>query len=282
MSDLAYGARSGGEQEGGSSNVSEQNVSTPQVSQPERMEQQGNEQVTLTKKDMEVWAQRIKDEAIQEATKRAQSMTDKMGSRLDKEIQVALETAKQSIELGKQAGIQYTPEQEQAIRDKAINSAYAKLNQPEVSPPQDSAVPQAQHTGQDQGQQSIDPSWQWVNQEVHRIMNETGVYISGEEANKMILGEDGGQGLSPYQYIQAFESLARQRQQNISHPRGPNPAIPSYVQGGKSTESQTALKNAYLKELEQIKSGTHPTIKKGQIKNIQDMENEYRRKGLEF
>ena len=280
MSDQAYGTRPGGEQGGGTPNASGQEVLAQKDGQSAGQEPQGNEQVVVTRKDLEAWAQRIKEEAIEESTKRAQSMTDKMGSRLDKEIQGALEQATNAIELGKQAGMKYTPEQEQAIRDKAINAAYTKLNQPGQSSPQ-SSEPPVLPGQQDAGPQSANPLV-WVNQEVQRIMTETGVFIPPEEANQLIVGEGGDTEISPYQYIQAFESLARQRQSNTRQPTGLNPAIPSYVQGGKSSETQTALRSQYQKEIEQIKAGTHPSIKRGETNALQQMENEYRRKGLEF
>lgn len=274
MGEQVYGTRSGGEQEAGTSNASDQNVSTPQGGQPEGQEQKGSE-LQITPQYLKEMEQRI----IEEATKRAQSMTDKMGSRLDKEIQTALNVATQSIELGKQAGIQYTPDQEQAIRDRAINSAYAKLNQQDQSSPQSSAQQPAPQP-QDQGVQPNDP-WGWVGQKVERIMRETGVYIPPEEANKLILGEGLDQELDPFQYVQAFESLARQRQLN-SQPQGPSAAIPSYVTGGKAPAAQSALRQAYDKEMAQIAQGTHPNIKRGQTMGIQNLQIAYREKGLDI
>jgi hypothetical protein len=270
MGDEVYGTRPGGEQEGGTSNASGQEVSVPQGSQPAGQELEGSE-LRITPEYLKEMEQRI----IEEATRRAQSMTDKMGSRLDKEIQSALERATETIELGKQAGIKYTPEQEQAIRDKAINTAYTKLNQQDPSSTQNSAQPQ------DQGSQPNDPGV-WVSQEVQRIMGETGVYIQPEEANKLILGENGENKLTPYQYIQAFESLARQRQLNQNQPQGRSPAIPSYVTGGQASTSQSALRQAYDKEIAQINRGTHPTIKRGETLAIQNLEIAYKQRGLEL
>jgi hypothetical protein len=273
MGEQVYGTRSGGEQEGGTSLASDQNVSRQQGSQPEGQERRGSE-LTITPEYLKEMEQRI----IEETTRRAQSMTDKMGSRLDKEIQTALQVATQSIELGKQAGIQYTPEQEQAIRDKAINSAYAKLNQPDQSSPSYSEQ-QEEMQMQDQMGQQANP-WMWVNLEVQRIMRDTGVYIPPEEADKLIIGEDTDQEISPYRYIQAFESLAQQRKSNSSQPQGPSAAIPSYVTGGKAPGSQSALQQQYDKEMAQIAKGTHPTIKRGQHMAIQNLQIAYRNKGL--
>lgn len=211
-------------------------------------------------------------------------MTDKMGSRLDKEIQSALQTATQAIELGKQSGVKYTPEQEQAIRDRAINSAYERLNQPnQQSSPQDSAPQQqpTQQPKQDQGNQP-DPAWVAAGQRIQRIMAETGVYIPPEEANKLILGDNPQGPADPFEYVQAFESLARQRQLNNSQPRGPNPNIPSLATGGRPPASQGALRQNFDKEMAQIRAGNHPSIKRGDIPAIQQLEISYREKGLDI
>jgi hypothetical protein len=270
MSEQTYGTPTGGGTEGGTSPASDDNVSNPQGSQPEGQEQKGNEYVTKA----EFMSK------IDEVLRASQSMTDKMGSRLDKEIQSALDQAKQAIDLGKQAGMKYTPEQEQAIRDRAINTAYSRLNQDPQSQPQNSVQQPAQQPKQDMG----NPATQLINQEINRIMRETGVFIPPEEANALILGEgENLRSMSPLQYVQAFEGLARQRQLN-SQPSGPNPSIPSYVTGGKAPTSQTALRQQYEKEIAQIKNGTHPTIKRGgnSVMAIQNLEISYRKRGLDI
>lgn len=265
----AYGSQGGGGDGEGTPSASSKEVSTQEGSQSEGQEPQGNEQY-VTRQDLET----LKEEVIRQA----QSMTDKMGSRLDKEIQSALTEATRSIELAKEAGMEFTPQMEQAIRDKAINKAYANLNQQQPSSPQVSGNLAQQQTQQTQ-EQGNQPS-SFVEQEVHRIMAETGVYISPDEANRLIIPE--GETLTPYQYIQAFEQIAKQRQQNISQPQGPNPNIPSYVSGGKPASPQTALRREYEKELRQIRDGSHPKIRRGDLPAIQRLEIEYRKKGLDI
>ena len=269
MSDQTYGTLPGGEGGGGTPPVSGNEVSAQTDSQSAGQELTGsNEVVTLQHlREMEA---RI----VEEVTRRAQSMTDKMGSRLDKEIQAAIDKASEVIAIGKDAGITYTPEQEQSIRDKAINQAYAKLqhseeqSQPSVSAPQE------------QGSQQASP-WGWVSQEAQRIMTETGVFISPDEANKLIMGEGGENQVTPFQYVQAFEQLARNRQVNRGQPQVP-PGIPSFATGGKSTESATALRQQYEKEMSQVRSGKHPSVRRGDIMGIQRIEAEYRNKGLDI
>jgi len=206
-------------------------------------------------------------------------MTDKMGSRLNKEIESALQDATKTIELGKKAGVPFTPEQEQAIRQNAIDTVYANMGKQEPqSQPQDSGNIQPK---QDQGGQQNDP-WGWVNGKIHQLMGETGVYITSDEANKLIIGENDPKSVDPYEYLKAFETLVRQRQQNNRQPQGLNPAIPSYATGGRSTTSKSALQDQYDKEMALIVKGQHPTITRGDQMGIQRMKNAYRAKGLDI
>jgi len=266
----AYGSQPGGDNGEGTPNASGTPISGQEGSQPEGQESQANEQQYVTKQEFQ--------SRLDEVLRSAQSMTDKMGSRLDKEIQSALNNATQAIELGKQAGVPYTPEQEQKIRDQAINMAYNKM---QTQQGQESQAPASAQQAQEGGKQTYDPQWGWANQEVVRIMGETGVFIPGNEANDIILGKDRANKLTPYQYVQAFERIARQRQQNNFQPQGRNPAIPSYAQTGQAQTSKTALRQQYDRERAQIRSGEHPTIKKGDIMGIQRLEIEYRQKGLD-
>lgn len=260
-----YGSQLGGGDGQGSSATSDENVSEPQGSQPSPQEPTADEQ-PITRKDLEALKQ--------EVLRSTQSMTDGAVSRMDKKFQDAIARAKETIELGKQAGVQYTPQQEKAIRDRFIDQVYEQtVNDGAETPPQDSQRMPAQ---QDQG---YNPVAALVTAEVQRIMAETGVYISGEEADKAIIG-DGSRQISPFQYIEAFKNLAKQKQQGQSG--APNPSIPSFVPGGKPTTSQAALRQRYDQELAQIRDGTHSTITRGDHYAIQKMESEYRRQGLEL
>jgi len=272
MSENAYGSQSGGDGGGGTPPASDKEVSFPQGGQPEGQEPQGNEQVISPQylKEME---QRILDEA----TKRAQSMTDKMGSRLDKEIQSALSDVQKSVDLAEKSGVQLTEEQKRAMRDQAINDTYSRLNeQPGGSAPQSSVQKQ-----QDERVQANDP-WLWVNEEVHRLMDRTGVHISPKEANELIVGENDPADVTPYNYIKAFESLIVQRQQNTNQPQGLNPAVASYVTGGRSSTSKSALQSEYDQQIALITSGKHPTIVRGDHMGLQKLKNAYRQKGLDI
>lgn len=281
--DNAYGSGLGGGQGAGTPPASDQQVSEPAGSQPEGQEQIGNEQQVITRKDLDALIAKVKEETLDEATRRAQSMTDKLGSRVDKEIQSALNQAKQSIELIKEGGVTLTPQQEQAIRDKAINRAYMKLDQEKAgSSPEGSGSNAEPAPDQNPGNQ-VNPVVQMINAEVQKIMQETGVFISPQEADQFILGENGENQLTPFEYVAAFRSLAQQRQQNnMIQSRGRNPNVSSYATGGSSVPNNSVLMQQYTKEKQAIANGTHPTIKRGQTKAIQDLEISYRKKGLDI
>jgi hypothetical protein len=270
MSEQVYGTQGGGGQEPGSSPASPQPVSPQPGSQPEGAELQGNE--PITKADLD----RMKQEAIEEATKRAQSMTDKMGSRLDTKIEAAINDANNAIALIESAGQPLTEQQKQAIRNKKINDAYNDPGQSSSQPSgqQAQAAPQTQEPGNQPKGNPI------VQQEVQRIMRETGVYISSDEANQLI--GPIGPNMSPVQWVNSFEQLARTRANNFNQPSGSNPVIPSAAFGGSAQPTQTVLRQQYDKEVAQIAEGTHPTIKRGQQLAFQQMQSKYRQKGLDI
>jgi len=262
-----YGSPGGGNAGEGTPPASPEEVSGADGSQPKTPEQLANENQYVTQEELKSW----KDDTLRSV----QSMTDKAVSRMDKEIQAAIEQANQSIQLVESTGNKLTPAQADAIRQKAINEAYAKRGSQEPST-EDS---QQETKAADQGP---NPEAAYVQNQVQRIMNETGVYIHPEEANKLILGEKGENKMDSFQFIKAFESLAKQRQLNRSQSQGPNPNIPSMVSGGNSPAALTALRQQYDRERAQIRNGTHPQIRRGDISGIQRLEIAYRNKGLDI
>jgi len=269
MSEQAYGTQIGAGQGDGTSNQpSVQDDSNQQGSQPNGMDQIKSNEQQVTMEYLKEMEERL--------ARQQQSFSDRLESRVNKEIKAAFDDANRSIELGKAAGLKYTAQQEQQIRDHAMNQARAKAYQEQSQP-----NPSQPQQGREVGNQSEVVAY--VNKEVQRIMRETGVYIDPKEADAMIVGEGDNRNtqLTPYQYIQAFESLARQRQPNIQ-PQGPSTRIPSYATGGKPSTSQTALRQQFDKEMTQIRQGTHPTIRRGNAKGINDLEISYRQKGLEL
>ena len=259
MSEETYGTQGGGGQEDGTSPASPQPASPEPGSQPARQEPQGNE--PITRKELL--------EVVEQIKREAQSMTDKMGSRLDKKIESAIIEANATIKLNEESGIQMTEQQKEALRNKKIDAAIHSSPQPSGQEAQ--PAPAGEPGSQQQANQPIN-----LAQEVNRIMAETGVYISAQEANELI-----GPVKTPFEYLKAFESLAEQRQLN-HQPSGPNPRVPSQVVGTRIGGSQTALRQQYDAEIAQIAAGTHPTIRRGQTLALSQMQQQYRQKGLDI
>lgn len=272
MSDQVYGAQVGGDTGGGTSSTSAQDPSTQQAGQANGQEGQQSNEPAITPEYLKEMEARI----IDEATRRAQSMTDKLGSRLDKEIQTALDQATNSIELAKAAGLEMTPQQEQAIKDRAINNAYSRMNQQSQQSSSPGSDPQQPAPQPDQGNNLA--MGNFINAEVQKIMRRYDVFIPPDEANQLI-GNVGG----PYEYLQAFESIASTRQQNRlgGQPPQPGSTIPSMVPQGRAPGS-TALRDQYENELAQIRKGKHPSIKLGDEWALTQLERSYRDKGLDI
>jgi hypothetical protein len=184
--------------------------------------------------------------------RKAQSHTDKLGSTLDKRIKSANDEAVKAITMLKASGISITPEQERTAIQNAVNSALIERD--------DSPVPERK------------PPSDLVNEEVQRIMTETGVYLSPEEANAMI-----GTVRSPYEFIRKFEDICAAR---TTKPQAET-RIPTLApQTGRSANGVDVLKSQYDAEIAQINTNKHPTIRRGNVQKIVELKAEYRKKGL--
>jgi hypothetical protein len=184
--------------------------------------------------------------------RKAQSHTDKLGSTLDKRIKSANDEAVKAITMLKASGISITPEQERTAIQNAVNSALIERD--------DSPVPERK------------PPSDLVNEEVQRIMTETGVYLSPEEANAMI-----GTVRSPYEFIRKFEDICAAR---TTKPQAET-RIPTLApQTGRSATGVDVLKSQYDAEIAQINTNKHPTIRRGNVQKIVELKAEYRKKGL--
>jgi hypothetical protein len=184
--------------------------------------------------------------------RKAQSHTDKLGSTLDKRIKSANDEAVKAITMLKESGISITPEQERTAIQNAVNSALIERD--------DSPVPERK------------PPSDLVNEEVQRIMTETGVYLSPEEANAMI-----GTVRSPYEFIRKFEDICASR---TTKPQAET-RIPTLApQTGRSANGVDVLKSQYDAEIAQINTNKHPTIRRGNVQKIVELKAEYRKKGL--
>ena len=114
--------------------------------------------------------QRIKAEIEESVLRKTQSMTDKLGSKLDVRIKTAQDEAEKAIRMLKASGVALTPEQERSISQTAVNEALTAKEASEA----------AQH------QEAQSKPNDFVNVEVRKIMKRTGVYLEPDEANALI------------------------------------------------------------------------------------------------
>jgi DNA-directed RNA polymerase subunit F len=247
MSENTYyqaGANESATQEASATPVSE----SQDVANVGGQEQPGNEPVTQAQLKA----------AIEDAVRKAQSMTDKMGASVDKRIKEAKERAELAIKIVEEGGIKLTEEQKRAILHGETDKA--------IVPP-DAAQSSLQ---EGRGQQQPDPTEQMVNAEVQKIMERTHTYISPQEARVLIGDVD-----SPYEYLKRFEEIAHDRAtQAPSESRVPSMAPVS----GKAP----SLQAQYDAEMKQIMEQRHPTIRRGEAEKILKMKAEYRKKGLDI
>ena len=252
MSEQSYyqpGAEGKGNPEGISQTTSDEPTSPNVASQ----ELNGNEPVTKEQ------LRSVMDELEKNILRKAQSLTDKLGSTLDKRIKSAQDEAGKAIGIMKASGMTLTPEQERNISQTAVNQAIAARDD---SP----AVPERGK------QEAIVEPGDFVDQEVRRIMSETGVYISEVEAQTLI-----GQVRSPYEFIREFEKICAQR---TTKPQAET-RIPTLAPtAGRATQGVDVLKRQYDDEMAQINKGTHPTVRRGNIQQVVNLKNEYKKKGL--
>lgn len=217
----------------------------------EQQEQKGNEPVTQ---------EQLKS-AMEEILRKSQSMTDKLGARVDQRIKEAKERAEIAIKTIEENGITLTQEQKHAIMRGETDKALL-VDEP------------ASSEAKGQQEQGEDPISKFVNGEVRRIMSETKVYISPEEARTLI-----GETDSPYVFLRKFEELARERAGNTTPPEV---RMPSIAPASGQSLSASGLKAQYEKEIEMITSGTHPKIRRGDVDAVLRLKAEYRKRGLEI
>jgi DNA-directed RNA polymerase subunit F len=198
--------------------------------------------------------QRIKAEIEESVLRKTQSMTDKLGSKLDVRIKTAQDEAEKAIRMLKASGVALTPEQERSISQNAVNEALTAKEASEA----------AQH------QEAQSKPNDFVNGEVRKIMKRTGVYLEPDEANALI-----GEVDSPFDYVRKFEEICQSRST-----RPPEESrIPTLAQGG-TANNLASIEQQYRNEIELISTGKHPSIRRGNAQAIADMKAEYRKKGL--
>ncbi len=182
----------------------------------------------ITRREVEILISR----AFDISTRQAQSLTDKMDSRLRKELATRLAAVGQNAKL---LGIEMTPEVAENVRRKVIDEY---LTQPEIE--QAPAEAQLQP-----GQQPVDPT----DKAALDMMRKAGTYIEqiDPEAKTLDMTDPGAYLLSMAQAIEA----KRQRLAKTSQPaqvRTPTIAGATGAQVGLEAQYRSEINNAQTKD----------------------------------
>jgi len=186
---------------------------------PQGQEQvQGKTPVFVTQEE----ALQIAKQAAAEATRTLQSQFDKGTNTIFNKVQAELAQMKSLIALQRQAGMQIPPEQEQAIQNQIIASAF---NAPPEPPPPSSGQPAqaAQPGAEDDGK----PSNEW-EATAYALMEEAGIVIEPTDPEAASLDTKDG-----YHWVRSIERAIEAKRARLAaspspqqQPTQPQPTQP--------------------------------------------------------
>lgn len=219
------------------------------------------QQQVLTRKDMDQMVNDITEQVV----RRTQGLIDSQTSNINKRIQDGLSNLKSVIEVQRNAGIDITPEQEQALRQRVIAEAYTAEG---PTAPTDPSKGTRQTQPEPQGGQEIDP----VTAEAIAMMEEAGVWISDTdpEAEKM------RQAKTPRQYFKAVEEAIQLKQERTSQTKpetGADTGDRSPTNLGGSGGSKASLRRQYQEEAKKVR---------GDVWAVTELKRKYRKLGLDI
>jgi len=183
---------------------------------------------------------------------------DKLVTLLDKRVDKARKDNEQAIALLKANGIPLTAEQEAASMQTAIQKAIVSNSAEEL--PQGS-----------QRVEGADPIATMVNAEVGKIMKETGVYVTPEEAREQIKDTE-----SPIDFILKFRNYCQQKANRAE----PSARIPTLASTGNQVPANETLLQQFNAEMALVLTDKHPTVTQGNVDQIVALKQAYMEKGL--
>lgn len=153
-------------------------------------------------------AQRLANEAAEAAFRRSQGLYEKGRQGFEARVQAELANFEKVLDLQKKAGMAFTPEQETALRQQAINQAFigGEQNPPAESPEQ----PPAQDGGEDDA--DLDP----VTAEAWRMMEDAGIIIEDDDPEAGTLDQS-----SPYAFLRSIDKAIEAKRQRTGGQQEP-------------------------------------------------------------
>lgn len=193
-------------------------------------------------------------QAMEDILRRAQGLVDKSASRLDKRVAETNEKVNGYLELARESGMNFTPEQENLLRRNALDKAMLTHKQSVQAEPAQQPMPQEQ--------QGLDP----ISAAAMSYQQKAGIFINENDPEVRLVNtttED------PLEYLQSVKDAITKKQARLAKPKG-NPAA---APGVAATGSPANL----LAEYEKKKSTIH-----GDVDALFALKDEYRKKGLKI
>ncbi len=191
-------------------------VQTPPPAEPAKEPAQP-EVLTLTKDEFENRLSAVKKEAEDAAFKRAQSLIEKTNTTVLKKVQADLKNLQQSLELQRKAGIEISPQQEEALKTQVISKAFTEGDPlPEPEPPPQPAQPAPGQVPGQPPRPGAEPELDPITAEAQRMMQEAGTTIDAGDPELALLNHS-----SPYQYLRSIEAAIAAKRQRLSSSKTP-------------------------------------------------------------
>lgn len=198
------------------------------------------------------------DRELQNLERRLQGLVDRNTSRLDKRVSDAVGKIDQAIEAGKAVGIQYTPEQEEAMRDRAVRQA---MSAKETAQPSDKPT---LSQGKGQPEEHLDP----FTQVARLLYQRSGVQLTPNDPEWSLVTTDAE---DPDEYLDSVRASIKAYKARLDKPKS-QAAAPSTAGKGSSAAKPNA--DDYRRDMKNLEI-------RGNKEKIADVKERYRKAGLD-
>lgn len=169
-------------------------------------------------------AQRLLDEVEKRAVSRAQGLVDKSGDRVMKKIQADIASLEQGLKLQRDMGLTVTPEQEEAMKAKLIQTAMT------APLPEEKPAESAQATSSP----AIDP----ITADAIRLQEAAGTWIVEGDPELSAIKTSG----SPYEFLKSVETAIAAKKQRTQSPPQPERTATNAGAGASGSAIPEGLK----------------------------------------
>ena len=196
-------------------------------------------------------AQSLKEDILRQT----QSLTDKAASRIDKAISEKLQSVNETIKLQREAGVEITPQQEIAIRQRVYDDVLSK--------PDQSVNPQAvaQQKPVNEREIAAQAAAAVIDRMAQKIFDSTGVEVNKDDPEAEMIDQS-----SPEEFLDSLRKAAEKKAARVNTPSAAKIASMGRPQGqSPNLEAEYREKAAKLQ---------------GNVSALIELKKEYRAKGL--